>query len=223
MFHSMVQEKEKYQVVYYNAWEHDLYEDALTPILSLITEDDAFAVAAEDHKHSKFKEKAQAFAGHAAAALLPSAARAMLPGILADGAAAGLGHLFEKWGDAQCAAYSEEMKDALQKATYNSPLIFIVDELDRCSPTFAIKTLEVIKHLLNVEGVTFVLAVDMKQLTAAVRKFYGQGIDAEGYICKIFDYITMMPLPNGEDYIRAKSDSIEKDFNTKHKELFQFI
>lgn len=118
--------------------------------------------------------------------------------------------MFEKWGDAQCAAYSqlkksmEEMKDALQKATYNSPLIFIVDELDRCSPTFAIKTLEVIKHLLNVEGVTFVLAVDMKQLCAAVKKFYGQEIDADGYICKIFDYVTMMPNSSKRDYIIYK-------------------
>lgn len=229
MFQSMVEELGKYQVVYYNAWEHDLYEDALTPILSLIASDDAFVVAAEDQDHSGVKEKIRSFVGHAAPTIIHSLVRAVAPGTLADGAAAGLGHLIEKWGDAQCDAYTqlekslEDMKAALQKATRNNPLIFIIDELDRCSPTFAIKTLEVVKHLLNVDGVTFVMAVDMRQLCAATRNFFGQTMDAEGYLCKIFDYMTVMPVPDVRDYIRSTLASIETDFDIRHAKLFQFI
>lgn len=229
MFQSMVKAEGKYQTVYYNAWEHDLYEDAFTPILSLIASDDAFVVAAEDQDHSGVKEKVRSFVGHAAPTIIHSLVRAVAPGTLADGAAAGLGHLIEKWGDAQCDAYTqlekslEDMKAALQKATRNNPLIFIIDELDRCSPTFAIKTLEVVKHLLNVDGVTFVMAVDMRQLCAATRNFFGQTMDAEGYLCKIFDYMTVMPVPDVRAYIHTQILAIDPLLAHMYDPLFRFI
>ncbi len=230
MFQSMVKAEGKYQTVYYNAWEHDLYEDAFTPILSLIASDDAFVVAAEDQDHSGVKEKVRSFVGHAAPTIIHSLVRAVAPGTLADGAAAGLGHLIEKWGDAQYDAYTQlrksidAMKAALQTAVAGTqPLIFIIDELDRCSPTFAIKTLEVVKHLLNVDGVTFVMAVDMRQLCAATRNFFGQTMDAEGYLCKIFDYMTVMPVPDVRDYIQTQLLAIAPDFAQMHEPLFRFI
>lgn len=40
------------------------------------------------------------------------------------------------------------------------PLVFIVDELDRCNPTFAVKVLERIKHLFAIPHIVFVLAID---------------------------------------------------------------
>jgi len=45
-------------------------------------------------------------------------------------------------------------------------LIVLVDELDRSRPTFAIETLEHIKHFFSVDGVVFVVAIDRKQLEA---------------------------------------------------------
>jgi predicted KAP-like P-loop ATPase len=45
-----------------------------------------------------------------------------------------------------------------------SPLVFFIDEMDRCRPDFAIALLERIKHLFNVNRVVFVLAVDRAQL-----------------------------------------------------------
>ena len=88
-------------------------------------------------------------------------------------------------------------------ATETSPLILIIDELDRCNPAFAIKTLEVTKHLLNIENVTFVYALDIQEMQAAVKKFYGQEINASGYLHKVFDYMTMLPPPDTDHYIRA--------------------
>ncbi len=47
---------------------------------------------------------------------------------------------------------------------YETPLIVMVDELDRCKPSFAVALLETIKHLFCVQGVVFVLAIEAKQL-----------------------------------------------------------
>ena len=48
---------------------------------------------------------------------------------------------------------STSRKAADGESSTNLPLIFIVDELDRCKPPFALDVLEKIKHVFSVEGV----------------------------------------------------------------------
>ena len=38
------------------------------------------------------------------------------------------------------------------------PLVFIIDELDRCKPTFALELLEKIKHVFSIPNVHFILS-----------------------------------------------------------------
>ncbi|MBR3873730.1 MAG: hypothetical protein IKJ26_06100 [Clostridia bacterium] len=90
----------------------------------------------------------------------------------------------------------------------NARLVVIIDELDRCRPDYAIRTLEVAKHLLSSSNVVFLYAVDVKQLCKTVEKLYGNGIDAEGYLLRFFDYISVMPKIPKTKYIRNKLDSI---------------
>lgn len=72
--------------------------------------------------------------------------------------------------------------------TTNKPIIFIIDELDRCKPTFAIGTLEIMKHFLDIENLIIVLSVDEKQLQESVKTIYGQGMNSDIYFSKFFDY-----------------------------------
>ncbi|MBJ3783539.1 KAP family P-loop NTPase fold protein [Devosia sediminis] len=65
-----------------------------------------------------------------------------------------------------------------------NPLVFIIDELDRCRPIFALSVLERIKHFMSVPNVHFVLGVHMGQLEASVRAVYGSDIDAQAYLQK---------------------------------------
>lgn len=58
-------------------------------------------------------------------------------------------------------------------ATGGAPLVVIVDELDRCRPTFALSVLDRVKHLFSVEGVCFVLVGDYSQLRRLVADQYG--------------------------------------------------
>ena len=54
-----------------------------------------------------------------------------------------------------------------------APLIFIIDELDRCMPSFALSVLERMKHVFGADGVCFVLVTNLDELTAMVRHAYG--------------------------------------------------
>ena len=49
----------------------------------------------------------------------------------------------------------------------------MIDELDRCRPSYAIALLEVAKHLFAVDNVVFVLAVNRAGLVHSVKALYG--------------------------------------------------
>ena len=57
--------------------------------------------------------------------------------------------------------------------TQQQKLVFIIDELDRCKPTFALNLLERIKHLFSVDEIVFVLVAHLPQLARMVEKEYG--------------------------------------------------
>ena len=86
------------------------------------------------------------------------------------------------------AIFKENIAKVLEN-TEDSPtkLYIFIDELDRCRPTYAIELLERIKHLLDIEGLVFVLALDKQQLAHSVRAVYGQDFDALGYLRRFID------------------------------------
>lgn len=67
------------------------------------------------------------------------------------------------------------------------PLFIFIDELDRCRPTYAIRMLETVKHLLDVPGLVFILGVQREQLAAAVQGQYGPKFDGHAYLRRFID------------------------------------
>lgn len=67
----------------------------------------------------------------------------------------------------------------------SKPLVFIIDELDRCKPDFALQVLERMKHVFGVEGICFVLVTHLDELAAMVRRAYGL-TDPEHYLDKFY-------------------------------------
>ena len=99
-------------------------------------------------------------------------------------------------------------------------LVVIIDELDRCKPTFAIQTLEIVKHIFDIENLTFIFAIVIHQLSHSIECVYGQGIDSTGYLCRFFDYIAKLPTSDITSYIQntiANIDSIPKMQTTSYK------
>lgn len=81
-----------------------------------------------------------------------------------------------------------------------APVVFFIDELDRCRPDFTILLLERIKQIFSVEGIVFVLGVDRAQLEQAVKSVHGDGIDRDGYLRRFVDFTVNLPEPTVEKY-----------------------
>jgi predicted KAP-like P-loop ATPase len=73
------------------------------------------------------------------------------------------------------------------------PLTIIVDELDRCRPDFALSLLERMKHLFDVEGLAFVLLVNRDQIENYIRAVYGYRVDARSYLLKFGNLFVDLP------------------------------
>lgn len=84
--------------------------------------------------------------------------------------------------------------------------LLLVDELDRCRPNYAIDYLETIKHVFDIHGLVFVLAVDKSQLRSSAKALFGD-LDFEEYYRKFVHRNIQLPFP-AEERIRGLADSL---------------
>ena len=92
---------------------------------------------------------------------------------------------------------------SLAESRGGKPLVLVIDELDRCRPSYAVALLEAAKHLFMVDRIVFVLAIDRAQLAHSVKVLYGDTFDAEGYLQRFFDVDYRLPSPRRNDFITA--------------------
>lgn len=211
MFQSYIEDKKnEYSILYYNAWEHDIFNDALSSFVYQISNSDLFTDTQEQLDSVKRKKSIQDIAKVALTAIVAVGTQKIFGGDGVDVIKSIQEHVEDKVTENDLPNPYELRRqsmglltDALSHYTKEHPLIVIIDELDRCTPTFAIQTFEVVKHLLNVPDTIFLFAVDMKQMRATVQKVYGAHIDADGYICKIFDYISVFPRLDMTEYVHG--------------------
>ena len=92
--------------------------------------------------------------------------------------------------------FKEDLEKEAKKLSETEPylpLVLIIDELDRCRPTYAIELLEVAKHIFNVDGIVFVLAINISEMVHSIRSLYGNEFDAEGYLRRFIDFDYRLP------------------------------
>ena len=76
----------------------------------------------------------------------------------------------------------------------DKPLVFIIDELDRCRPDFAIRLIERVKHFFDLPKIVFVLVMNKPQLLQTIKSFYGYDSDLNGdYLEKFVDFMIHLP------------------------------
>ena len=182
----------KLNVLYYNAWENDDWNNAFIPLVYRLRELDAFGQSEKDIE--TLKQKAIGFAKGCGKQLLKDGAKKLIGENFADyiidaftegieSASKTTPELFFE----NYETYLDEKKDFKDGLNDLIPpdsgkLVIFIDELDRCRPTFAIDTLEIVKHLFNVEGLSVIFAVDIEQLSYSVQTLYGVGMDASGAV-----------------------------------------
>lgn len=95
-------------------------------------------------------------------------------------------------------ALGEVLSEIDKDPDHYLPLYIFVDELDRCRPTYAIRMLETVKHLLDVPGLVFILGVQRDQLAAAVQGQYGPAFDGHSYLRRFIDRSYELASPSLE-------------------------
>lgn len=105
--------------------------------------------------------------------------------------------------------FRKSLVDYISSRSNEKPIVFIIDELDRCRPDYGINFLESIKHFFNVPNIVFILSIDKEQLGAAIKGFYGsESIDTDEYLKKIIDIELSLPYPDLTSYTKAKIQSL---------------
>jgi hypothetical protein len=104
--------------------------------------------------------------------------------------------------------FKTDLKTTLETITSASeavkpPLFVLIDELDRCRPSYAIRLLEDAKHIFDVPGVVFIIATDSEQLAHSVRAIYGEGFEGRRYLRRFFDRVYVFPHNNRFDFARS--------------------
>ena len=85
------------------------------------------------------------------------------------------------------------------------PIVFIIDELDRCRPDYAIKILERVKHLMCVSGIAFVFGIDRDELSKTIHAVYGE-INSDNYLRRFFDLEFQLPEASIDEFIDFKRE-----------------
>ena len=98
----------------------------------------------------------------------------------------------------------DSLKNAIRDIVSSSTprAFFIVDELDRCRPDYAITYLETIKHIFDIKGAVFILAADRKQLENSAKTAFGIDLDFEEYYRKFVHREVALPSISSAGYRR---------------------
>ncbi|WP_278353192.1 KAP family P-loop NTPase fold protein, partial [Chryseobacterium gleum] len=101
--------------------------------------------------------------------------------------------------------FRKELEKFINKTESSKPLIFIIDELDRCRPSYAVDVLEQMKHFFSVSGIVFILSIDKKHLASSICGYYGsEQINTDEYLRRFIDLEYSMPIPSSKvfcDYL----------------------
>ena len=201
-----------FSVVEFNAWETDFSEDPFVTLSSELME----SLRQQAGKSlggmiGEFKKAAKEVLRHIAPGAI-RVATATIPIVGSELGIALASYAKERLSQHQEARKSvkafqsvlQEMAHTLSNERDGRPLILMIDELDRCRPSYAVELLEVAKHLFSVDRIVFVLPVNRDQLEHSVRALYGSDFDAEGYLRRFFDVDFQLPEPSRDAFIAAQ-------------------
>ena len=223
-------------VVYFDAFAHDHLDDAFFPLLGQLLRARSTADPPLARARKKLIEKAAPLVRTIPVLLADAAIRSATAGTLArkdvadawetskaqsaDRVQAMIDECLSHIDDH--AACIQQFRHELNKAVSavgddegKLPLVFIVDELDRCRPTYALSVLERIKHIFAADGVCFVLVTHLTELSKMVERAYGL-LDADSYLKKFYHRrfsFEKLLLRGSEKLRRRYIDHLAKGFN----------
>jgi hypothetical protein len=206
-----------YACVDFNAWETDYAADPLVALLASLKQ---LPGAKGKATVKKLTGIATAVARRSVVAGAKIATMGVLDvekeaeKIIADAAGGVAGDLVESFENQKSLLnqFKAGLRDAIAAIAVNEKkpnIIFFIDEIDRCRPSFAVELLERIKHLFDAKNVIFVLSLDKPQLEAGICSVYGSSFDAAEYLRRFIDLDFSIPLPSRTRLTRALFERFE--------------
>lgn len=205
--------------IYFNAWESDFSDDALVCLIGEISASiTELSKTGNESKAREYLGKTKDIGVALLKRSVPVAAKIATAGALnldkiTEQALAGFSESIAK---EQLERYENSKKSirSFREAISNlassitdpddpKPLVFIIDELDRCRPNYAIEILEKAKHFFNVDNIVFVLGADKKQLGSSIKAIYGEGLNVNGYLRRFMDFDYVLPPPTKGLFVKA--------------------
>ena len=204
---------DKYLIIRYNCWKYDYYEEPLiaivATIIDAINEKTKFLYGEQGEKvkgvlkavgttllsisHNAFKTAT----GIDASAVFD---------VLKSGIDTGTEE-FEKMQEYDVLFGLKQtlhsLQDALNKISEQYTLVFLVDELDRCLPEYAVKVLERLHHLTENTKVVNIIAIDKKQLKTSIQHIFGFE-NADKYLKKFIQFSIPLDFGNASEKIVDK-------------------
>ena len=196
---------EGFKVVEINAWETDFADDPLAALSAVLLA--ASPEIARNGLKEKFLELLRIVG--------PPAVRMGTSGLLSIDAVLekGAGDMVARMAESGLQRLQDQAKslgsvrqklgELAEEIGGGKPLVVVVDELDRCRPTYAVEMLETIKHVFDVDGIVFVLAVNRRQLDQSAKTLYGELVDPESYFRRFFDVELRLPDQDREAMVRG--------------------
>ncbi len=225
-----VKKQENIQVVEYNAWKNDYCQDAMSPLIFDILSSECFEFDVESENAYKLCCSVLKIIGAFTEDVIENIGLKNTKDEIKEAAKTFSDFLLKKvpeFKDIEERRHAiKDFKESIKRVSSwlndsNNKLVIIIDELDRCKPTFAIQTLEIVKHLFDIENIVFLFAVDIEQLSHSISSVYGQNFDSVGYLCRFFDYIAKLPKPPVDKYVSFKIGEMELGFGKGDKEQFE--
>ncbi len=117
--------------------------------------------------------------------------------------------------------FKQSLADLLQKR--KRPVVVLVDELDRCRPDFAVRLLERLKHLFEVDGLVFVIFAHNDFLEAAVKGTYNFSNDelSRKYLERFIYFQIKLPKIKGTGAYQQYINKIVKRYTLKDSKMFK--
>ncbi|MFM5154507.1 P-loop NTPase fold protein [Aeromonas veronii] len=191
--------KAHYPTVYIDAWQQDFSDDPLLTVISSIIEQLRDATGNKVAIPDGLKSKLLGLLKVGGKLVLKSAIK---KAGWEDSDFSVEGEDADKLVDTLCSNHKERYESiqylkqeirqwvegavGLGNGELDYPAFILIDELDRCRPSYAVEMLETIKHIFDIPRVVFVLATDTEQLQHAIKVVYGEGFDAQNYLGRFF-------------------------------------
>ena len=181
-------ENNNVKVVYFNAWRDDFFGDPLIPLLAEImntTQDATLNKRISGYMKNFMYANVRSLSSTHLGVTIPTLEDDIMKAY-------------------ECQAETrdklrEALIDLIGRSSSDPPLVFIVDELDRCRPDFAIATLERTKHILDIPGLVFVYGLNRSELCKSIASVYGK-INTDVYVRRFFDMEFSLPVVDRREY-----------------------